>query len=63
MELQKSQFIPQSVEPANEPVNSKTSVFGSSKLVPEIQAWIVAHLAELLGVYSNELDVKVPVAR
>jgi hypothetical protein len=63
MELQKSQFIPQSVEPPNEPVNSKDSVFGSSKSVTEIQAGIAAHLAKLLGVYPDELDVKVPFDR
>jgi acyl carrier protein len=63
MELQKSQLISQSVDRANEPVNPQTSVFGSSKSVTEIQAWIVAYLAELLGVDSDELDVKIPFDR
>jgi acyl carrier protein len=63
MEIQKSQFIPESVAQENQPVNSQTSVFRSSKSATEIQAWIVAYLAELLGVDSDELDVKIPFDR
>lgn len=63
MKLQNSQVILQSVAQANEPVNPQTPVFSSSKSATEIQAWIVAYLAGLLGVDSDELDVKIPFDR
>jgi acyl carrier protein len=59
MKVQKSQEVSQ----ANSLENAEVALSRSSKSVTEIQAWIVAYLAELLEVDSEEVDVKIPFDR
>jgi acyl carrier protein len=58
MKVQESQL-----SQANSLENAELASSVSSKSVIEIQQWIVAYLAELLGVDSDAVDVKIPFDR
>jgi acyl carrier protein len=58
MKVQESQL-----SQANSLENAGLASSVSTKSVIEIQQWIVAYLAELLGVDSDAVDVKIPFDR
>jgi len=58
MKVQESQL-----SQANSLENAELASSVSPKSVIEIQHWIVAYLAELLGVDSDAVDVKIPFDR